>query len=310
MKKKIIKKINENTNFIILPHKSPDGDCIGSAIALNEALNLLNKSSFIILEDEIPSNLTFLDIKTYTIKEFEKLNINTNVIITLDSSDKFRFDKRVKYLKDNFIINIDHHKTNTNYGDLNYIKQFSSVGEILYDLFLDMDIDFNKKISNSLYTSISSDTGSFKYSNTSSKTLLIASKLRDKVDFDLINTELYQNQKYEKVILRNKIFETIKIYKEKIGIVYLTQAMRNDLNIKEFNTDGIVEQVRNIEGVSVAIFIKEKEKDLLKVSLRSKYDIDVAKIAFEFNGGGHKKAAGFESDLNIDEIIDKLVDII
>lgn len=310
MKKKIIKKINENDNFIILPHKSPDGDCVGSAIALNEALNLLNKNSFIILEDSIPSNLSFLDIKTYTIKEFDSLKIDSNVVITLDSSDEFRFDKRVKYLKDNFIINIDHHKTNTNYGDLNYIKGFSSVGEILYDIFIDMKIDFNKKISNSLYTSISSDTGSFKYSNTSSQTLLIASKLRDKVDFDLINTELYQNQKYEKVILRNKIFETLKIYKDKIGIVYLTEKIKNDLNIEKFNTDGIVEQVRNIEGISVAIFIKEKNEDLLKISLRSKYDIDVAKIAYKFNGGGHKKAAGFESSLTIKEVIDKLVDII
>ena len=310
MKKKIIKKINKNDNFIILPHKSPDGDCIGSANALHEALKLLNKRSYIIIEDEIPSNLEFLDIKTYTIEEFDQLNVNSNIVITLDSSDKCRFDKRVKYLEKNFIINIDHHKTNTNYGDLNYVKKFSSVGEILYNLFVDMDINFNKTISNSLYTSISSDTGSFKYSNTSSKTLLIASKLRDKVDFELINTELYQNQKFEKVILRNKIFETLKIYKDKIGIVYLTKSMKNDLNLKEFNTDGIVEQVRNIEGVSVSIFVKEKDQGLLKVSLRSKYDIDVAKIAFKFNGGGHKKAAGFESDLDIKKIINKLVDII
>jgi len=300
---KISSIIENNNEFIILPHKSPDGDTIGSSVAFERLLKNMNKKGYIVLNDEIPLNLRFLNSEIYTLEEFENLNLNIETVITLDSSDVSRFETRVKLLENKNVLNIDHHITNVNYGDINYVVEASSVGEVLFNIFTDLNYEIDEKIAEALYVAISTDTGSFKYTNTTTETFFVASKLRKKIDFEKINTELYQNISYEDVILSNKVFETLQIYNKKIGIIYLTNEMIDELNLEVVNTDGLVEQVRNINEVEVAIFIKEINENLFKASLRSKYDFDVAKLAFKYSGGGHKKAAGCAIEGSLEEII-------
>ena len=306
MMKKIKKLIELNDEFIILPHKSPDGDAIGSSVALKKALEDNGKKGYIVLDDDIPLNLQFLAAEKYSLKVFNELNHQAKVVITIDSSDVTRFNERYTLLENRTVLNIDHHVTNTKYGDINYVKDASSVGELIYELLTELDYSINRTVANAIYVAISTDTGSFKYSNTSKNTFKIASELREKLDFELINRELYQKVLLDNVLLKNKVLGTLKVYKEKIGIVFLTNEMIMTLGLEDADTDGIVEEVRNINGISVAIFIKQ-DGDQYKVSFRSKLDFDVSALALEFNGGGHPKAAGCTMNGPLDQIIDLLV---
>jgi phosphoesterase RecJ-like protein len=305
--KKIKELIESNDEFIILPHKSPDGDTIGSSVALKKALENNGKKGYIVLDDDIPLNLQFLAVEKYSLKTFNQLDHQVKVVITIDSSDVTRFNERSTLLENRTVLNIDHHVTNTKYGDINYVKDASSVGELIYELLTELDYSIDSSVANAIYVAISTDTGSFKYSNTSKNTFKIASKLRDKLDFELINRELYQKVLLDDVLLKNKVLGTLKVYKEKIGIVFLTNEMLRTLALENADTDGIVEEVRNINGISVAIFIKEETEDQYKVSFRSKLDFDVSALALEFNGGGHPKAAGCTMNGPLDRIIDLLV---
>jgi phosphoesterase RecJ-like protein len=307
MMKKIKELIESNDEFIILPHKSPDGDTIGSSVALKKALENNGKKGYIVLDDDIPLNLQFLAVEKYSLKTFNQLDHQVKVVITIDSSDVTRFNERSTLLENRTVLNIDHHVTNTKYGDINYVKDASSVGELIYELLTELDYSIDSSVANAIYVAISTDTGSFKYSNTSKNTFKIASKLRDKLDFELINRELYQKVLLDDVLLKNKVLGTLKVYKEKIGIVFLTNEMLRTLALENADTDGIVEEVRNINGISVAIFIKEETEDQYKVSFRSKLDFDVSALALEFNGGGHPKAAGCTMNGPLDRIIDLLV---
>lgn len=307
MMTKIKKLIESNDEFIILPHKSPDGDAIGSSVALKRALENNGKKGYIVLNDDIPLNLQFLDVDKYSLKAFSKINHQAKVIITIDSSDVTRFDERSTLLENKTVLNIDHHVTNTKYGDINFVKEASSVGELIYELLTVLDYSIDSEVANAIYVAISTDTGSFKYSNTSKNTFKIASELREKLDFELINKELYQKVLLDDVILKNKVLGTLKIYKEKIGLVFLTNEMIMALSLDNVDTDGIVEEVRNINGIEVAIFIKQESEDQFKISMRSKLDFDVSALALEFNGGGHPKAAGCMMNGPLDYIIDLLV---
>jgi phosphoesterase RecJ-like protein len=307
MMMKIKKLIESNDEFIILPHKSPDGDTIGASVALKMALENNGKKGYIVLDDDIPLNLEFLAIDKYSLKTFSQIKHQASVVITIDSSDVSRFSERSDLLDNRTVLNIDHHITNTKYGDINYVKDASSVGELIYELLVKMDYSIDEAIANAIYVAISTDTGSFKYSNTSKNTFRIASELRDKLDFELINRELYQKVLLDDVLLKNKVLGTLKVFKEKIGIVYLTSEMIRNLDIEKADTDGIVEEVRNINGITVAIFIKQETEDKYKISFRSKLDFDVSALALEFSGGGHPKAAGCTMNGPLDRIIDLLV---
>lgn len=305
MMKKIKKLIESNDEFIILPHKSPDGDAIGSSVALQKALENIGKKGYIVLNDDIPLNLQFLEVEKYSLEAFNQLKHESKVVITIDSSDVTRFDKRSDLLENRKILNIDHHVTNTKYGDINYVKEASSVGELIYELLVALEYPVDVETANAIYVAISTDTGSFKYSNTSENTFRIASELRKELDFELINRELYQKVLLEDVLLKNKVLGTLRVFKEKIGLVFLTTEML--MGFENADTDGIVEEVRNINGIEVAIFIKQETEDQYKVSFRSKLDFNVSALALEFNGGGHPKAAGCTMNGPVDRIIDLLV---
>ncbi|WIF94683.1 DHH family phosphoesterase [Caminicella sporogenes] len=285
-------------NIIILPHILPDGDTIGSSIALFYALKKLEKRVYIILNDKLPSNLKFLNAnsKIITTEDFEKLSIKPDLIITVDSSDIDRLGDRA-YLLDlcSEVLNIDHHSTNTNYGKYNLVNsKAAACGEIIYELLKKLKIYIDKDIATALYVALSTDTGSFKYSNTTPSTLRIAADLIEKdIDFSFINTELYQNKPINKIKLLSDVLNSLELHFDgKLAVIYVTNDMLKKNKIDISDTDGIIEYARDIEGVNIAVLLKEFSDNTIKVSLRSKYDFDVSIIAKKFGGGGHKKAAG------------------
>lgn len=294
----IVNILRGRKNVIILPHILPDGDTLGSSLALRNALRYLGQNVSIVLDDEIPSNLNFMvdDNSIMSTDSFLSLKLCPDLIVTIDTSDVERLGDRYRLLDlSEEILNIDHHKTNNYYGKYNLVdSEASSCGEIIYEIIKKLDIEPNKDISTYLYVSLSTDTGSFKYSNTTPKTLRIAACLLEAgIDKNYIITELYQNKPFNRVKLLSDALNTLEsFYNGKLAVIYVTKQMFESNNISSANADGIIEYARDIEGVEVAVFLKELSPNEVKIGLRSKYDIDVSAIAADFDGGGHRKASG------------------
>lgn len=294
----IVNILRGRKNVIILPHILPDGDTLGSSLALRNALRYFGHNVSIILDDEIPSNLNFLvdDNSIMSTELFLSLKLCPDLIVTIDTSDVERLGERYRLFDlCEEIMNIDHHKTNTYYGKYNLVDpEASSCGEIIFEIIKALEIEINRDIATYLYVSLSTDTGSFKYSNTTPKTLRIAASLLEAgIDKTHIITELYQNKPFNRVKLLADALSTLEsLYNGKLAVIYVTQKMLDSNNISSANADGIIEYARDIEGVEVAVFLKELAPNEVKVGFRSKYDIDVSAIAADFSGGGHRKASG------------------
>lgn len=289
-----IKLIKKSDNIYIASHVQPDGDNIGSTLALGMAIKKLKGKVNILKVDDIPSDYHFLP-NLDIIKEYD-VDQDIDLFIALDSSDIDRLGLGEKFaLKADKIINIDHHITNDNFGDINIVSASSgATGEIIYEFIKKMGVEIDKDIATCLYTAISTDTGSFMYSNTSYKTHLIVSNLlKLGIDNNYINVNLYQSRSMKRTKLFIDSLNRLESFLEgKVGIITVTQEMLRDNNAKLEDTEGIVSFVRDIDSIEVACLLKEIDNNEIKVSLRSKKEIDVSKICNKFDGGGHMRAAG------------------
>lgn len=301
--KEAINIIKESNNIFIASHVQPDGDNLGSSLALAMAIKKLNKNPKVIKVDSVPLDFNFLPginlIKKYDIDQ------SIDLLISLDSGDLNRLGVGKQFaLKANKVINIDHHVSNDNFGDINIVSTSSAAtGEIIYEIIKEMGVDIDKDIATCLYTAISTDTGSFMYSNTSHTTHSIAADLlRKGIDINNININLYQNKSMEKTKLFINSLKNLEIFNNnKIGIVSITPEILKNSGAKLEDTEGIISFIRNIGSIEVACLLKEMDNNVIKVSLRSKKIMDVSKIANKFDGGGHVRAAGCTIYENIDK---------
>ncbi len=292
--RKFYEVIEKGEHILILPHILPDGDTIGSSLALFLALKKMGKTPYILLPDEIPYNLRFLPVR-YIIKEISKA-LTPDIVISIDCSDLDRLGIRSQYIRNEGLsINIDHHITNTLFADLNIVEDAASAtGEIVYALIKEMDVEMDAEMATCLYTAISTDTGSFKYSNTTPKTHEIAADLLGKgIVLNDITTEVYQNKPPYQVKLLSAVLSTLEFhYDGHVAILLVTENILGDSGASPADTDGLIEYARDIKGVEVGILLKELKPGEIKVGLRSKYQVDVSKVAGAFGGGGHSKASG------------------
>jgi len=304
--------LNKFNNFAILPHVFPDGDTLGSSFAICEILKSLGKSAYIVLDDEIPYNLKpLLKEKVYSLDEFVNGNIEFEAVIAVDSSDIERLGERKILFEGKTSICIDHHITNTGYCDFNFVDGYSSsTGEVLFELVFDDYSQIDSTTASYIYMAILTDTGSFKYSSTSPKTLDIAAALyRAGIDFENINIEIYQNITIEKFKFTNLILNSLELYNDnKLAFVFINNDIlkRNGLSMED--TDGIIEMIRNISDVELAVFAREVDDEIFKISLRSKRYYDVSELSLKFGGGGHKRAAGFTLIGDINEVRKTVLD--
>lgn len=286
--------INEYDNIFICSHVQPDGDNIGSTLALYMAIKKKKENVKVVKTDEIPSDYLFLpNIQVF--KEYS-LDEQVDLFISLDSSDVERLGPGKELLKKaKKIINIDHHVTNNGFGDINIVlPSASATGEIVYKFIKHMNGEIDKDIATCLYTAISTDTGRFMYSNTTYETHLIASELlKTGIDINNINIHLYQNRSMERTKLFLEAINNMDFHLDgKVGIAVVTQDMLSRNNAKLEDSEGIVSFIRDTSTIEVACLLKEISEKEIKVSLRSKQHVDVSKIALNFGGGGHIRAAG------------------
>ncbi|WP_291490265.1 bifunctional oligoribonuclease/PAP phosphatase NrnA [Desulfurella sp.] len=312
MNENILEKIGyylKNYNdFLIVGHKDPDGDAIGSSLALYKALTEYGKRAIVANTSKISDLYFFLD----DVKNIVQLQNNekVQVIITVDSADFERTNLDKKYVKDKILINIDHHPTNTQYGNINYVvPQAAAVGCLIYEILKFNSIPISLKTAEYLYLSILTDTGSFRYSSTSSNAFRIASELIDLgVKPWKIAYNIYESKKLSTLKLMGQAINTITpYYNNKLIIMYITQKMYEDTKTTADDTEGFVNIARSVKGCEVGALLREDKPNFIKVSLRSKDQVDVSSIAASFGGGGHKNAAGFELEGSIEDVKEKLI---
>ena len=304
----LLQKIEESKNIIISSHINPDGDAIGSGLGLYLALTKKypDKSIRFILEDKVPYNYFFLK-GTEKIEKFDELKDEpkADLFIVVDSAVFKRIGKVADLRKDAFLVNIDHHISNDNYGDLNIVKNISSASEVVYGVIKDLGIEIDTLAGESLYTGIVTDSGNFQYDSTSMDTFRIAGELLGLgIDRDNIINEVYRSRTLGFIRTLGIALSEMKIDNEKKLVSFLlTKDFMTKNNIQKDETEGIVEKLLEYKDCEVAVFLKEEGNGKIKGSLRSKRDIDVNEVAKAFDGGGHRKAAGFTTTLTEEEII-------
>ena len=292
----------------ITGHVNPDGDCIGSVLAIYNYISTvypeIKLSAYL---EEFSDKFMFLK-NSENIKQSVEEDIEFDLLICVDSADIQRLGfSEVLLQKSKESINIDHHVTNTKFTDETCLEaDASSTAEVIYTLLNKEKID--KAVAECLYTGMVHDTGVFRYSCTSPKTMRIAADLMEKgIDYTTIVDESFYEKSYlQNQILGRTLLESILILDGKCIFSYVNRKMMNFYEVTKKDLDGIIEQLRQTRGVEVAIFLYEVETQKYKVSLRSKTKVDVSKIAAFFGGGGHVRAAGCTMDGTVHDIVNNI----
>lgn len=286
--------IFKSENILLYPHLNMDGDAMGSAVALCIALRNLGKNCYILIEDKVADNLEFMD-KGYCTSE-QNIIENPDLSVSMDCGDMDRFpNRKEKFVQAPTTICIDHHRTTAEFCQYNYIDpNAAATGEIVFKLLKAMGIEITREIGEALFAAITTDTGNFQYSNTTKETHAIVAELYDAgINASQVSVNIYENNRIERLLITNRILSTLTTEcNGKVAICYVTRQMLKETGALMEETEGVVQQLRAIAGVEVAVFLKEKDDTTIKVSMRSKSYVDVAAIATELGGGGHIRAAG------------------
>ena len=319
---KIKRLLSDKRKIVIIPHKNPDGDAIGSSTALKYYLDNFNHNVDIISPNQFPEFLKWMDpnniIKIFNENEkYSQKIIDAELIFTLDFNNLVRISGMKEYVeKSNAkIIMIDHHEEPSNYADFMYSEpKMSSTCEMIYHFIEKMgDIDkIDKNISRSLYAGIMTDTGSFKFPSTTELThLVISNLLKTGISHSDIHNHIYDNNKFERVQLLSFALSKIKII-ENLNTCYisLSQKELNKFNYEKGDTEGIVNYGLSIKNIKFAVIFMENSNDnVIRISLRSRGDFDVNQFSKNiFGGGGHKNAAGAISKKSLDNTINYFLD--
>lgn len=307
---KIITVISDENRVAILPHVSADGDALGSSMALALALKTLNKEPTIYIEEEIPFSYSFLPGKEF-VKVYSDKPDKYRLVIALDTGDMKRLGQRVSIFNDaDTTINLDHHPTNTEFAQMNLVKANSSaVGEMIYQLVRMMGVAIDKDMATCLYVAIATDTGGFRYSNTTPVTHQIAADLINSgVDVANISQLVFETTSLPKVKLMGMAIDKMEILEDgKLAFINVTDDMIKNAGAREEDCDGIVNIGRNIIGVEVSLLIRQRAGEEFKINFRSKNYVDVSAIANRHSGGGHKRAAGCTIKGCMDDIKNMLI---
>ena len=296
----IASEIKKRDDYLLVGHSIPDGDCIGSLIGLYLALQSLGKKVRMLLQDPVPYIYRYLVGSEYVLNPKQLKEPIANVIF-LDCSDEERTgDKVVAMLTDrNFAINIDHHQSNTMFGNYNYVNvEASSTAELVYELLGKLRIEISSDMAHALYVGVLQDTGSFQHNSTTSATFRTAAALMDKgVDLDLIKLNLFESKSKAEVRLLSLALQNINFNSNgKVAWMILKYDDVKAIGALDICPEGIINNCLTIQGVEVGLLFREISPGLIKVGFRSKGEVDVSAIAAEFGGGGHRRAAGAKQD--------------
>ena len=297
-------------------HVSPDGDAAGSVLALYNGLKCLNKDCYILSKEPLSDNLKFLISSEEITGDMQAPTEDTDVVIVLDCGNLERANADLSNFTGT-LLNVDHHLSNDMYGQENYVDtNASATAEIVFELLNLMgykfseDDEISKEIGTCIYTSLVTDTGCFRHSNVTYKTLEIASALRKiGVNNTYIYSSLFDNKDFNRIKFVGSVISRMKlVLNDKVALIELPMSLGEEFGMEIGDTSDIISYGLQIKGVEVTLLVKEVEGGA-KASLRAKNDVDVRKIAENFGGGGHTKAAGVSmKGVTLTEARDKLLE--
>jgi bifunctional oligoribonuclease and PAP phosphatase NrnA len=309
-------ELRDRSRFLLTAHEGPDGDALGSLLGMHHLLTQLGKDSVMFMaakEFPLPIEYRFLPLEEVFHEAPADMADRTVVFLDCGNIDRMPVD----FLTEggNFVINIDHHHDNTRFGDVNLVDTTaSSTAEIVHRLAGQLGGRITPEIASALYVGLVTDTGKFMYENTDANTHRIAAELIEAgVEVDDTYRRLYEHVPLEKLHLVSRALNGIARYCDgRLVLTYITNADYEASGAGEEMTEGIIDHLRSVEGAKVAALVRDqgtRGRAARKVSLRSSGgDVDVSAIARLHGGGGHKRAAGFSTDLELEELITFLCD--
>lgn len=304
----------EHQRFVILSHVRPDGDALGSQLALALSLRQLGKDIRVWNEDGMLEKYSFLARAQLLTKPPSGAE-DVDVAVALDTAIQNRLGTAFQAVRTAKIwINIDHHPSNPGYGDLVYVDPTApATGQIIFELIKSERLPFDRAIAENLYVAISTDTGSFQYPNTTARTFEIAAELvRAGVDVGRINQQVYENYPRRRVELLRELLRTMRFEGGgRVASFSLSLKTAAELGVLPEDNEGLIDHLRAIRGVIVAVFFEELPDGKVRVSMRSKSEkTDVCAICQKFGGGGHTLAAGARVRGSLAEVEQKILEAI
>ena len=299
---KVVDFLKANDNFEILTHNYPDGDCLGSGYGLCLGLQQLGKNARVITT-ALPKDFKFL------LNGVKEQDFRTECVVSVDVADEKLLGCNQEKYQGKIDLCIDHHKSNRVDAPLKFVDDTSAAAcEIIYRILTEMGVTFTKEIANCLYTGISTDTGCFRYTNTTAATLRICADLLEYgCDSGYINKVMFETKSKKRIELEREIYDRmIFCCDDKCAVIYTTLEMTKGL--EDEDTEGISSIPRQIEGVKMGITIREKPDGVYKVSVRTNGDIDACQFCRQFGGGGHAAASGCTLNGDLQSVIDTLIE--
>ena len=306
----VVEVLRSHDRFLVTSHENPDGDALGSLLAMHLALAELGKDSVMVSAGEapLPGEYGFLDLAGRGLLREVPADRLDRVLVAVDCAQETRLTDDC-LLEAEVIVNVDHHHDNTRFGTANLVAaEASSTAEVLADVFAELGVVLTPAIAEALYAGLVTDTGRFQYANTTPKALRLAADLLEAgADLQRVFQGVYESMQFAKVKLLARALDRAVLHEEgRVVVSYLLRGDFAEVGAVEPYSEGIIDVLRAVEGADLAALIREPPRGgspARTVSLRSSTDrVDVSAIARKSNGGGHRQAAGFSSDLSIDEI--------
>lgn len=283
--------LKNNDNFVILTHQNPDGDTLGSGFGLSMLLNKMGKKSTVICPDEFPEKYSY-----FTSLAPQNADFNRKItVVAVDVADTKLLGKLESEYASKVELCIDHHISNIGYAAATYLDSDAAANcECIYDLAKELSVEIDENIALALYTGISTDTGCFRFSNTTAKTHRIGADLIELgIDTAEINRIMFETKSRIRVELEKMALDAMEFhFDDKCAIITVTREMYQKTGCKDEDLEGITSISRSIEGVMVGVTLREREDGSFKISVRTYPPVDASEICKRVGGGGHIRAAG------------------
>ncbi|HVA32113.1 MAG TPA: bifunctional oligoribonuclease/PAP phosphatase NrnA [Gaiellaceae bacterium] len=308
----VVDTLRAHDRFLVVTHENPDGDALGSLLATTVALRRLGGDVEMYLAGGAPLPREYAFMQLDGLLRELPADVEERVLVAVDCAKADRIGPDPAPLeRAKLVVNIDHHHDNSRFGAVNLIvADASSTGEVLRDVFRELDIAITPEIAEPLYIALVTDTGRFQYANTTPKSLRLAAELVEAgADVHAVFQQVYESVEFAKLKLLARALERAQVFEG--GRIVVSHLLRNDfaeVGAVEPYSEGIIDYLRAVEGSELAVLVREPPRDdgpTRRVSLRASVDeLDVSAIARVFGGGGHRQAAGFQSDKSLDEIVE------
>jgi phosphoesterase RecJ-like protein len=306
----IARELENNERFLVATHVNPDGDAIGSLGALALVLEGMGKQVVAYCQDEVPGFLRFLPYSDRIVREISGPD-RFEVAVVLDCGELDRIGSAAEVLQHvRKIIHIDHHSSGDDFGQLNLVRpECSSTAEILYEIFHAIPVSLTPEAAENIYTAILTDTGSFRFANTTARALAIAAEMISLgVVPEKVAGEVYDSMSPARIQLLARSLDTLTLRSSgRVAAMRVSRQMLEETGTSFIDTDGFVNYPRAISTAEIAVFFREMDSDEVNVSLRSRGGLNVAEFARIYGGGGHHNAAAFRLIGSLSEVVEKVL---